>query len=91
MSLLPPPEAIYPDPEAAFTAIQIHAKGQGYAFKKSSNKPARRIFSCDRAGKYNPRGKDPAIYKLKQRKATGSKIYGCSMSVELRLDNALGN
>ena len=91
MALLPPPEAIYPDPEAAFTAIQIHAKGQGYAFKKSSNKPARRIFSCDRAGKYDPRGKDPAIHKSKQRKATGSKICGCSMSVELRLDNASGN
>jgi hypothetical protein len=32
MSLLPPPEAIYPDPTTAFNAIQLHAKDHGYAF-----------------------------------------------------------
>jgi hypothetical protein len=26
MPLLPPPEAIYPDPTTAFSAIQLHAK-----------------------------------------------------------------
>ena len=91
MALLAPPKAIYPDPEAAFTAIQAHAKDQGYAFKKSSNKPSRRIFSCDRASKYDLRGKDLAVYKSKQRKATSLKICGCLMLVELRLDHLLGN
>ena len=34
MSLLPPPEAINPDPATAFNAIQLHAKEYGYAFMK---------------------------------------------------------
>ena len=91
MSLLPPPEAIYATQEAAFTAIQAHAKDYGYAFKKRGKTASRVVFTCDREGKYDPKGKDPAIHKSKQRKATGLKIYGCSMSVELRLDNASGN
>ena len=91
MSLLPPPEAIYPDPEAAYTAIQLHAKGQGYAFKKREKKGSRIVFTCDRAGKYDPKGKDPAVHKSKQRMATGSKKCGCLMSVELRLDYLSGN
>ena len=91
MSLLPPPEAIYPNPEAAFTTIQEHAKHHRYAFKKESKKPSRRLFTCDRTGKYDPKGKDLAVHKSKQRKATGSKIYRCLMSVELRLDHLSGN
>jgi hypothetical protein len=83
MPLLPPPEAIYPDPEAAFTAIQVHAKHQGYAFKKGLKKDSRLLFNCDHAGKYDPKGKDPAVHKSKQRTATGSKKCGCLMSVEL--------
>jgi hypothetical protein len=34
MSLLPSPEAIYPNPSIAFNAIQLHAKDYGYAFMK---------------------------------------------------------
>ena len=30
MSVLPPPEALYSNPEAAFTAIQLHAKGPAF-------------------------------------------------------------
>ena len=90
-SLLPPPEAVYPNPEAAFTAIQLHAKNNGYTFKKHDKKPFRVIYSCDRAGKLNIRGKDPAVYKSKQRKATGTKKCGCLMRVELRHDSPLGN
>jgi hypothetical protein len=36
MSLLPPPEAIYPDPNTAQTAIQLPAKQHGYAFFRIS-------------------------------------------------------
>jgi hypothetical protein len=90
MPLLPPPEAIYPDPDTAFAAIQAYAKDQGYAFKKDSNRPNKRVYSCDRAGKYDPRGKDPAVHKSKQRTSTGSKKCGCLMMVELRLDYTSG-
>ena len=91
MSLLPPPEAIYPDPNTAFSAIQLHAKGHGYAIAKHDKKPNRIIFACDRAGSYRSIGKDPAVDKSKQRKATGSKKCGCLMKVELRLDYLSSN
>ena len=91
MSLLPPPEAIYLNPEAAFTAIQAHAKHQGYAFKKRGIKGSRVVFTCDRVGKYDAKGKDPAVHKSKQRASTGSKKCGCLMMVELRLDPLSNN
>jgi len=86
MSLLPPPEAIYPDPYTAQVAIQLHAKQHGYAFFRISSKPSRVLFACDRGRKYDSKGKDPAVDKSKQRKRTGTKKCGCLMKVELRLD-----
>ena len=91
MALLPPPEAIYADPETAFIAIQAHAKDQGYAFKKRDKKGSRIVFTCDRGGKYDAKGRDPAVHKSKQRASTGSKKCGCLMMVELRLDHLSGN
>ena len=91
MSLLPPPEAIYSDSDSAFTAVQLHAKEHGYAITKHSKRPDRVVFACDRAGKYQSKGKDPAVDKSKQRKATGSKKCECLMRVELRLDYTSGN
>jgi hypothetical protein len=87
MSLLPPPEAIYPDPDTAQIAIQLHAKQNGYAFYRFTSRATRILFACDRAGNYDSKGKDPAVHKSKQRKRTGSKKCGCLMKVELRLDN----
>jgi hypothetical protein len=87
MSLAPPPEAIYPDRDTAFQAIQLHAKDHGYAVLKRSTKPSRVIVACDRAGQYQAKGKDPAIHPSRQRKATGSKKCECLMKVEIRLDS----
>jgi hypothetical protein len=47
MSLLPLPEAIYPDPNTALIAVQLHAKQQGYAFKIRDKKASRVVFTCD--------------------------------------------
>jgi hypothetical protein len=90
MPLLLPPEAIYPDPDTAFAAIQVYAKDQGYTFKKDSNRSNKRVYSCDRAGKYDPRGKDPAVHKSKQRMSTGSKKCRYLIIVELQLDYTSG-
>ena len=87
MSLLPSLEAIYPNPKAAFTTIQAHTKHQGYAIKKTGSKASRRLFACNRAGKYDPNSKDLAVHKSKQRTATGSKMYKCLISIEVRLDH----
>jgi hypothetical protein len=86
MPLTAPPEDIYPDVKTAFDSIQAHAKGEGYAFKRHQNKPTRRVFTCDRAGDYDPRGKGPNTHPSKQRGNSGTKKCGCLMQVELRLD-----
>jgi hypothetical protein len=86
-----PAEAIYPDLTTAFTAIQEHAKANGYAFYRHDRKPNRAVFRCDRAGKYDSKGKNPNTDPSKQRSSSGSKKCGCKMGVELRLDHISGN
>lgn len=90
MALTAPIEAIYPDPGTAFTAVQAHAKYQGYAIIKLDKKPSRVVFACDRMGKYNSKGKDLGLHKSRQRNGTGSKKCGCLMRVEIRLDTLSG-
>ena len=86
MSLLPLPEAIYPNPDIAFTAAQLYASQHGYALSKHDKKPSRVVFICNRAGQYNSKGKDLNTHKSKQRQFTGLKKCGCLMKVEVRLD-----
>jgi hypothetical protein len=86
MSLLPPPEAIYPDPATAFTAIQAHARQHGYAVCRRDSRRNKEVYTCDRAGQYNPKGKSSQVHPSKQRNNTGSKKCGCLMRVVLQLD-----
>jgi hypothetical protein len=86
-----PAAAIYPDLTTAFTAIQEHAKANGYAFYRHDKKPNRAVFRCDRAGRYNSKGMNPNTDPARQRSTTGSKKCGCKMGVELRLDHTSGN
>ena len=86
MSLLPPPEAIYADPNTALTAVQLHAKQQGYAFKIHDKKASRVVFTCDRGGQYDSKGKNLKMHDSRRRQ-TGSKKCGCLMKVELRLES----
>ena len=86
MSLLPPPEAIYPDPATAFNAIQLHAKEYGYSTMQRNKKPSRLLFACDRASNYDSKGKVLTVDKSRQRKNTSSKKCGYLMMVELYLD-----
>jgi hypothetical protein len=85
MSLLPPPKAIYSDPNTALTAVQLHAKQHGYTFKIHNKKASRVVFTCDRGGQYSSKGKDSKTHESRRRQ-TGSKKCGCLMKVELRLD-----
>jgi hypothetical protein len=87
MSLLALPEALYPDPDTAFAAIQAHAMDAGYAFIKMDKKASRVVFACDRARRYNPLSKASwATHASKQRNNTRSKKCQCLIRVELRLD-----
>jgi hypothetical protein len=88
MSLAPPPLAIYADSAAAFEAIQAHARatGNGYALYRRDTRPTKVIFLCDRAGKYDSRGKNPNAHSSRQRNNTGSEKCGCLMRVLLHRD-----
>jgi hypothetical protein len=91
MSLAPPPEAVYPDTPTALASIQLHAKAEGYAFFQRDKKASRVLYTCDRAGKYNSKGKGTNTHASKKRGATGSKKCDCLMRVELRLDTVSNN
>jgi hypothetical protein len=86
MSLAAPPEAIYPDVDSAFSEIQEHLREHGYTLFRYYRKPSRVVFACDRAGRYDSKGKDPSTHSSKQHKKTGSKKCECLIKVELRLD-----
>ena len=74
-----PPEAIYTDIPTLVAAIQAHASSNGYAFCTRSTQPHRILYTCDREGQYNPKGKTPSVHPTKRRKNTGSKKCGCMM------------
>ncbi|CZT47497.1 uncharacterized protein RSE6_08066 [Rhynchosporium secalis] len=67
-----PPIAIYSDTTTGFTACQAHAKANGYAFKQQDNRPFRALFVCDRAGKYDPRGKTKKYFPGPIKSLTGN-------------------
>ncbi|RKF64652.1 hypothetical protein GcC1_130013, partial [Golovinomyces cichoracearum] len=61
----PPPAAIYPD--------ITHAKDNGYAFIARDRKPTRVLYLCDRAGKYDNKGKKAGVNESNRRRQTSSK------------------
>ncbi len=56
-------------------------RDNGYAFFTRNKKPRRVVYACDRAGKYDAKGKDPDVHPTKRRKNTGSKKCDCQMKV----------
>ena len=85
----PPPEAIYTDLETAATAIQAHAKQNGYALFKRNSRPKRVVYVCDRFRK--GQATKSSTYTSKRRLRSGSKKCGCNMRVDLKLDSISGN
>jgi hypothetical protein len=83
MSLTAPPEAVYPDIDTGFAAIQAHARVNGYAFYRYNRRPTRVVYLCDRASKYDSKGKNSNTHESKQRKNTGSKKCECLIKVVL--------
>jgi hypothetical protein len=85
-----PPEAVYTDLSTLFTAIQAHARDNGYAFRVRSSKPHRVLYDCDRAGSYDSKGKKATVHPSKQRNS-GSKKCGCEMRVVASKDAISGS
>jgi hypothetical protein len=71
----PPPAAVYAELSTTITAIQGHAKCNGYALFKRDTKPNRIIYTYDRYGKPVARLKNPDLYDSKRR--TGSRSKKC--------------
>ena len=86
-----PPAAVYSDLSIGFTAIQAHARANGYAFMQRDTRPHRTLFVCDREGKYRPKGKQVDAHSARKRLNTGSKKCGCRMRVALPRDKSSGN
>jgi hypothetical protein len=81
-----PPRAIYPDVLTAFAAIQAHAKAHGYAISCQDKRPKRVLFGCDRAGKYNPKGKSLIlIYIHKMQKMWSLRLTNSFIFCTLKL------
>ena len=65
--------AIDSDLSTGFTAIQAHAKANGYAFMRRDTRPHRALFVCDREGRYRPKWKQTDAHSTRKRLNTGSK------------------
>ncbi|CZS93442.1 uncharacterized protein RCO7_10543 [Rhynchosporium graminicola] len=83
-----PPVAIYSDIQTGFTAIQAHARAYSYTLRQRDIRLFRALFICDRAGKYDPKGKQSDVDASKRRKNTRSKKCDCQMRVTLIKDRA---
>ncbi|CZT53130.1 uncharacterized protein RSE6_14583 [Rhynchosporium secalis] len=56
-----PPVATYSDMPTDFTTIQAYAKAHGYALRQKDIRLLRALCICDRAGKYDLKGKQSLI------------------------------
>ena len=83
----PPPETVYTDLDTAVAAIQGHAKLHGYALCKRDSKARRIVYTCDRFGATQSKGRNPNTYATKRRPGSGSKKCGCKMKLVLKLDD----
>lgn len=81
----PPLAAVYTDLSTAVTAIQRHAKANGYALCKRDSRPKRIVYTCDRYGKAQSRPKNLELHESKRREAR-SKKCDCRMKVALEKD-----
>ena len=86
----PPLAAVYTDLPTAVTAIQDHAKANGYALFIRNSKPKRVIYACDRYGKPQSKPKNPAIHDSKRREGSRSKKCDCQMKLAIERDETTG-
>jgi hypothetical protein len=83
--------AVYTSHQALFADLQAHACANGFALvlkyiKPNKASPTLFCWNCDKAGKYNNKGKNPQVDPSRQRTNTGSKKTGCQYVVFGRRD-----
>ncbi|CZS92385.1 uncharacterized protein RAG0_02809 [Rhynchosporium agropyri] len=62
-----------------------YAKAHGYAFAHQDTKPFRALFVCDRAGKYNPKGKSSNMHPSKRHSIAHPAYRIASITAETRV------
>ena len=85
------PTAVYEDYTAIFTALQSHACTYGFAIRQSTIKPNKAnattvVWTCDKGGKYDSRGKSPLLDISRKRDNTASKKTRCQYRVTSKKD-----
>jgi hypothetical protein len=76
------PAVIYKDHHTIFTALQAHARAHGFAIvlkymRPNKANPTTIVWTCDKAGTYNSKGKDPQLDPTRRRQNTASKKTSC--------------
>jgi hypothetical protein len=84
---LPVAEAIYPNSAGARTALQEHARVNGYGIGVESSTQRRVFFWCAKRGKYDNRHKDPTVHESRQRKNTSTMKTDCKFKAVAQQEN----
>ena len=81
-----PPEVFYSDIPTKFATCQAHAKANRYALKIRDTKKFHALFVCNRASKYNLKGKQKDIHNFKRRLNIDLKKCSYKMQITLAID-----
>jgi len=77
-------KAIYNDSSTIKTALQAHAKVNGYAISCNSSLPTRVVYVCSKSGNYDARNQG-LVHESKCRKGTGTTKTNCKYRVAAKL------
>src|SRR5947209_7661064 len=77
-------EAIYDSPSTVKTALQAHAKVNGYTISCNSSVPTRVVYVCSKSGNYDARNQG-LVHESKHRKGTSTTKTNCKYRVAARL------
>jgi hypothetical protein len=79
----PPDEIVYSTLEAAKSALQNHARENGYGVSVVSSRETRTAYGCAKGGKYRDT-RNPETHESKRRKNTSSMKTDCRWSVHAK-------
>jgi hypothetical protein len=82
----PPDEVVYCTLEAAKSALQNHARENGYGISVMSSRELRTAYGCAKGGKYRDT-RNPETHESKRRKNTASMKTDCRWSVHAKKCN----
>lgn len=82
-------KAVYPNPAAVKSALQEHARANGYRIAVDSSTTLQAFYRCFKGKKYDNRFKDPTMHESRQRKDTSTIKTNCKYRVVARKEKGL--